>query len=183
MLGDSNVALATPLTNGWTVAATLAHIAFWDRFTLARWRRLSEQGVRPVRVPDLLDLMNETALPQWMALAGAEASRQELEAAEAVDDVISAAPVELAHEMAQSGFDGMLDRARIAAATWPRLSRRSGSRASNDTDEVRLRPPWLDLKDRAGQTGRLGGRSRRQTDSHDGDLAPARNSGSLQQRS
>ena len=110
MLGDSNVALATPLTNGWTVAATLAHIAFWDRFTLARWRRLSEDGVRPVRVPDLLDLVNETALPQWMALAGAEASRQALEAAEAVDDVISAAPMELAHEMAQSGLDGMLDR-------------------------------------------------------------------------
>jgi hypothetical protein len=89
------------------MTVTFAHIAFWDRFTLARWHRLIDRGIHPIRVPDLLDLMNETALPEWMALRKDEASRQAIEAAQAVDELISSADIALTEEMVRTGFDGM----------------------------------------------------------------------------
>jgi hypothetical protein len=41
--------LTRPLPNGWTVAITLAHLAFWDRQRLALLRRWERDGVTPAR--------------------------------------------------------------------------------------------------------------------------------------
>src|SRR5690349_19473476 len=98
------------LANGWTTAAVLAHIAFWERFTVSRWRLLTGAGKRPWRMPDFLDLINEVALPEWSALSLSVASRLALEAADAADQVIRAAPRELVEEMRAAGFEGMFER-------------------------------------------------------------------------
>ena len=59
--------LTRPLPNGWTVAITLAHLAFWDRQRLALLQRWERDGVKPA--PADADTINDgvralaTALP------------------------------------------------------------------------------------------------------------------------
>ena len=42
-LSDEDLTRSTP--DGWTVAALLAHLAWWDQRVLVRLRRWKEQGV------------------------------------------------------------------------------------------------------------------------------------------
>jgi hypothetical protein len=75
--------LTRSVGGGWTVAATLGHLAFWDQraFTLLeRWER---QGVGPSDMDT--DLLNRAALPLWLALPPRKAVELALAAAEAVD--------------------------------------------------------------------------------------------------
>lgn len=56
--------LARRVNGDWTVAASLAHLAFWDRATLIRWQR-HRAGVPLVLVPDdLTDVLNHAGLKQ-----------------------------------------------------------------------------------------------------------------------
>jgi hypothetical protein len=70
----SDADLTRPLPNGWTVAITLAHLAFWDRQRLALLRRWEREGVTPA--PADADTINEgvrvlaTALPPRGGPAG-----------------------------------------------------------------------------------------------------------------
>lgn len=71
----------------WTVAAKLAHLAYWDRFVLLlleRWTRAEDY------VADQLphwydDCLNDALLVESLALEPAVAARLALEAAEAID--------------------------------------------------------------------------------------------------
>ena len=49
--------LKRPLPNGWTVAITLAHLAFWDRQRLAVLKQWERAGVQPA--PADADTINE----------------------------------------------------------------------------------------------------------------------------
>jgi hypothetical protein len=82
--------LAQPLGGGWTVAAALAHLAFWDRFVLARWEEAVRTGAATPRVfaDGLADLINEASLSQWLALDPRSAAREAIEAAELGDQRI-----------------------------------------------------------------------------------------------
>lgn len=77
--------------SGWTVASTLAHLAYWDRryhLELARWER-GEAGAVPA--PEWADDdTNAALLPEWLAIPPREACRLALEAAEAVDAFVAA---------------------------------------------------------------------------------------------
>lgn len=54
---------ALQLEDGWTIAATLAHIGVWDRFSVARWEA-TPHGVVPDRVPQgVVDAVNAATLP------------------------------------------------------------------------------------------------------------------------
>ena len=58
----SNDDLARTLDGGWTVAAKLAHLAFWEQralVLLAKWQR--EGAVRPSPVDE--DVVNDALLP------------------------------------------------------------------------------------------------------------------------
>ncbi|MBA2278614.1 MAG: DinB family protein, partial [Chloroflexia bacterium] len=91
----SDADLARPMGDGWTVAAAFAHIAFWDRFVLARWERHLRDGGPVVSLSDdLLDLVNAAALDQWLALPVRAAVRSAVDAAEAVDRTIATLPAE-----------------------------------------------------------------------------------------
>jgi Mycothiol maleylpyruvate isomerase N-terminal domain len=93
--------------DGWTVAAVLAHLAFWDRLALARWRQV-ERGLEFQHID--AELVNEAALAQWLAVPGREAAQQALAAAEALDrEIVGLAP-ELIEAMLGQGLDRMVDR-------------------------------------------------------------------------
>ena len=103
--------LARPLPGGWTVAALLAHLAFWDRFVLARWRRHLHDGPPIVSLPDQAqDFVNEAGMEQWLALPRREAARQAVAAAEEVDRAIAQLPPEAVEAAHAKGSRRLLDR-------------------------------------------------------------------------
>ncbi len=69
----------------WTVAASLAHLAFWDRWVTARWDQYERDGALQDLPDGLLDLVNAAGLPEWLALPPRTAVDLALEAAEVVD--------------------------------------------------------------------------------------------------
>ncbi len=88
--------LARKVRDGWTVAAMLAHLAFWDRMRLTGWE-LEETGGEAERhfSTDVeQDMINSAGFAQWLALPPREAARQAVEAAEAVDRKIASLPVD-----------------------------------------------------------------------------------------
>jgi hypothetical protein len=101
---------AQPLDDGWTVAVALAHLAFWDRWAIARWDQYERDGAIEW-MPDVVnDLANAAALPQWLALAPRQVAELALAAAEAVDRRIEVlAPEAIAHAIA-TGRRVMVDR-------------------------------------------------------------------------
>jgi hypothetical protein len=93
--------LTTTVIEGWSVSALLAHLAFWDSFTL---RRL--QGhLAGTKMPDLgslTDPLNDAALPIWSALPPETAARQVTESANAIDAFVAAlAPDAMAQVLAE----------------------------------------------------------------------------------
>ena len=53
----------------WTIAAVLAHLAYWDEWNLVRWRKYRETGeIAAVSSMATIDMINEAALPAQRAL-------------------------------------------------------------------------------------------------------------------
>jgi uncharacterized damage-inducible protein DinB len=81
--------LAQSAMPGWSVSALLAHLAFWDRFNVHRWRsRLAGTQLPALDVLD--DLINDSALPAWNALPPEIAARDALVSAEEGDAFVAA---------------------------------------------------------------------------------------------
>jgi hypothetical protein len=82
-LGDAE--LARPLPDGWTVAAALAHVAFWDQRVLSlldRWER--GETPRPMDPADV-DWINEAGKPLCLGLSPRTAARLAVAIGDAVD--------------------------------------------------------------------------------------------------
>jgi hypothetical protein len=81
---------------GWTVAAGLAHLAFWDWYALTKLRRWKQNGVASTRSdPSRSDstAVNDALLPLTLAMPPRMAAELAVSAAEAVDrEVAEAAP-------------------------------------------------------------------------------------------
>lgn len=109
--GTSDDDLGRPLGDGWTVAVALAHIAFWDRITQARWKAvLSGEPVGATSFPrDGIHWTNEAAMPQWRALPARTAAEDALRAADELDRLIAGLPA-WAIEQGKAIRPGMLDR-------------------------------------------------------------------------
>ncbi|HEY7139341.1 MAG TPA: DinB family protein [Methylomirabilota bacterium] len=86
----SDADLGRPTPGGWTVAASLAHVAFWDQrilFWLDRW----ERGESPRRLEQAdVDWINDAGKPLCLALAPRAAARLTVEIAEQVDRRLAA---------------------------------------------------------------------------------------------
>jgi hypothetical protein len=85
--GRSDDELRTPMNDGWTVAAVLAHIAFWDRRVsrlLDRWVR---DGVSPS--PYDADAVNDAMKPAWLLIPPADARAEFVAAAKEADDYVA----------------------------------------------------------------------------------------------
>lgn len=119
----SEAELQRPLAAGWTVAATLAHLAFWDRFVLERWEQYDREGAF-LDLPDrLVDLVNAAMLPQWLALAPRRAAELALTEAEAGDRRIAGLAPEAVQAALATNRLAMLDRSRHRRAHLDELER------------------------------------------------------------
>jgi hypothetical protein len=93
--------LQTPLSDGWTVAAVLAHLAFWDQraaFMVELWKR---QGLSPSEAD--AEAINNAMKPQWLALAPRVAADLAASAARSADAALDTAPPELIEQIAARG--------------------------------------------------------------------------------
>ncbi len=79
----SDTELQRPVGQDWTVATTLAHLAFWDRRALAILDKTEAAG-KFVNI-EVDTAVNDLALPLWAAIPPREAVRLAIEAAEALD--------------------------------------------------------------------------------------------------
>ncbi len=85
------------LPNGLTVAATLAHLAFWDQRAYVLVERWKQSGV--ALAPLDTDTTNDAMAPLLMAIPRRLAAELALKAAETVDRAIEQAPDELIEEI------------------------------------------------------------------------------------
>ena len=131
--------LQLPLGEGWTVAAALAHLAFWDRRVLALLEHWQQHGVTPS--PYDADVFNAALLPLCLAIPSHRAAQLAVESAEAVDR-------QIAHLT-----DEMLTAIR-ALAQPPRLERAlhrrehlgtSSRRSHRDARAGQRSSPWGDV--------------------------------------
>ena len=108
----SDADLARPTPGGWTVAASLAHVAFWDQrvlFWLDRW----DQGEAPESFDrSEADWINDAGKPLLLALPPRVAARLTVEIAERVDQRLAALSDERIAANQAAGEPLLLTRAR-----------------------------------------------------------------------
>ena len=104
--------LARALDPPWTTSALFAHIAFWDRFVLARWRLAVANGDRTPHPIDGAhqDLINEAALPGWTAIPPKAALDACLTAAEELDRFIGSLETGVVVELERGHRERLIDR-------------------------------------------------------------------------
>ena len=111
-LSDSE--LGRPLDAGWTVAASLAHVAFWDQRTLVlveRWEQSGPAALPRPFDPDDVDWINDASKALCLALPPRAAARLALATAEAIDRKLEALPDALVAANAAAGSPVRLSRA------------------------------------------------------------------------
>jgi len=89
----SDAELQHPVGEHWTVAITLAHLAFWDRRVSYVLDMTEKEG--KVFIPQIDIFVNDLSLPLWAAIPPREAARLAIESAEAVDARLESFPPEL----------------------------------------------------------------------------------------
>ena len=82
--------LATPMPGGWTVAAVLAHVAYWDARAIYWIDRWGPDGQPTSYEPEDTDAVNDAAKPLCLALRPRDAAELALRLAEEADGKIGA---------------------------------------------------------------------------------------------
>ena len=93
----SDEQLALPTVAGWTIASTLAHIAFWEYRILYLLNHWKENEIAPS--PYDVDAINEAHKPLCLALSPRIAAQLALHASEAIDREIEITPDELVEKI------------------------------------------------------------------------------------
>ncbi len=75
--------LSLPMEEGWTVAAALAHLAFWDKRSLVLMRRWKTSPVGPSPIDQ--DITNDALLPLFLAIPPRVAAKLAISCAKAID--------------------------------------------------------------------------------------------------
>jgi hypothetical protein len=104
----SDADLRRPMDAGWTPAAALAHVAFWDLRASMLIRRWQKDGIGPS--PRDVDAINDAMLPICLALQPREAVRLALESAGEVDRLISGLDPAFAGQIEADGKSVRLGR-------------------------------------------------------------------------
>ena len=97
--------------DGWTAAALLAHLAFWDRLAVARLEKHLREGEPPIFATDAVtDLTNAAAMRQWKETPLRVAGVQAREAAVEIDRVIEMLPSDKLDGLKALGRSFLIDR-------------------------------------------------------------------------
>lgn len=104
--------LARVIDPPWTPGALFAHVAFWDRFVLERWRLAHERGDRrPASIDgEVWDRANLAALPQWLAVPPRAAVAECLAAGRELDDLIGGLDRDVVVGLVAEGGQRLVDR-------------------------------------------------------------------------
>lgn len=86
--GLSDEELQRPVGDHWTVAITLAHLAFWDRRVMHVLDETERDGTPFMSTLDVY--VNDLSLPLWAAIPPRAAARIAIESAEALDKRLEA---------------------------------------------------------------------------------------------
>jgi hypothetical protein len=107
-------AMAVPDADGWTIAAQLAHLAFWDRVHVGRLRAaLDAGGELPTPVPiDVIHAANDSALHGWRLLPGARAVELFAGASAEVDAYIATLEPAVVERVKAAGLARHVERFR-----------------------------------------------------------------------
>lgn len=100
---------------GWTVAATLAHIAFWDQRVLKLLHRFERQGVGPSPHPADVDAINDAAKALCLALPPRTAAHLAISTAEELDRELANLSDDMLEELSGAGHPIKLLRAEHRA--------------------------------------------------------------------
>jgi hypothetical protein len=106
----SDDSLHRALSSRWTVAGTLAHLAFWDHWVEVRWNHFSRTNSFHNLPDDITDLVNEAAMAEWHALPPREAVRLCLDAAVSVTRRIERLSSQHIGAAVETGRLAMVDR-------------------------------------------------------------------------
>ena len=118
----------------WTVAALLAHLAFWDYRALVLLNRWNRVGIGPSLID--VDGVNDAALPLCLAIPPRVAANLALAAAEAIDHALECATPEMIAQIEALGGKFRLRRwGSIAASIWSRSNAFSKKRIVRATGD------------------------------------------------
>ena len=95
--GLSDEKLQHPVGEHWTVAITLAHLAFWDRRVMYVLDMTKREG--KVFIPEIDIFVNDLSLPLWAAIPPRQAARIALGTAETLDKRLESFPPALLEEI------------------------------------------------------------------------------------
>jgi DinB superfamily len=103
--------LAHPMPDGWTVAAVLGHLAFWDQRILALLDAWQGDTPPPMYQEADVDWINDAGKPFLLALAPRTIAEMALGIAETVDRRVAALSDDRVSRNAAAGSPLSLDRA------------------------------------------------------------------------
>jgi hypothetical protein len=94
---------------GWTIAAALGHLAFWDERRRLKIKQWGEKGVSPT--PHIDDIVNDVLIPLLLAIPPRKAAELAISAAEALDKEIEELPEKMLKAIEDLKEPKALDRA------------------------------------------------------------------------
>ncbi len=104
----SNEELSLKVGDNWTVAALLAHLAFWDYRALVLLDRWTKSGIGSSSVDS--DVVNDASRPLCLAIAPRAAAGLALSAADAIDHALESARPEMIAAIQADGGTLKLNR-------------------------------------------------------------------------
>ncbi len=124
-LSDRDLARATP--EGWTVAALLAHMAYWDQRMIVLLRRWREKGVE--HSPVDADAVNDALLPLCLRLSAQAAIELCLSTAAQADAELARLSPDLIRQIEASGTHFRINRSLHRDDHLNQIERLIGARA------------------------------------------------------
>ena len=101
--------LETPMPEGWTVSAVLAHLVYWDERALVLLNKWEKDGIE--FAPNEVDIVNDAAKPLCLSIPGRVAVDLFLRTAEKIDKKVASLDPKWAEDAVEIGKTIKLSRA------------------------------------------------------------------------